>query len=473
MNQFLKRSINFFALPIFILIIAGACDKDMNVMLDNSASSNVNVSFIDSFTVNTSTVQLANLPNIGPGSLVVGKATDARFGTVRSASYFRVGFTNFTNDIPENAVFDSLNLVLKPSNSRYYYGDTTKVQKINVHQLTQALETKTITGGIQNTATPFYVTGASIFSDQTFDYDASPIGSVSFNPRIRSMDSLNIRLSQAIGQSFFDLIKSNDIRVASNENFHNYFKGLVLVPDEANTVALGFRDTLEVKVNYSYVGTDGFKKTSSKVLSITDRTFKYNNNSYDRSGTAFETLTATNREVPSSITAGVTFVQAGTGVVAKIDLPWLKEFLLQDNISINKANLVIETTGAVNNAYPPPASMVLLVADHDDVPVSYIFNAYRDGAQQAGYNAGNQYGSNGRYSFDMIQYLRNLKSTSIYDNTTLYLSAIIPPASTVTRDEPTPTLRIFDTFNAFNSVFVATENGSPQIKLNILYTKFR
>lgn len=75
MNRFLKRSIHFFAIPFFTLIIVAACDKDMSVMLDNSATSNVGVTLVDSFTVNTSTVQLTDLPAAGTGILLVGKAT--------------------------------------------------------------------------------------------------------------------------------------------------------------------------------------------------------------------------------------------------------------------------------------------------------------------------------------------------------------------------------------------------------------
>ncbi|WDF68902.1 DUF4270 family protein [Sphingobacterium oryzagri] len=479
MNQFLKRSINFFALPIFILIIAGACDKDMNVMLDNSATGDLNVSYADSFSVYTSTVQLQNLPGTGAGSLVVGKATDARFGTLTSSAYFRIGFSEFTNDIPTAATFDSLNLVIKPNTSHYYYGDTTKVQKIDVFQLTQAMETKTITGGIQNTAIPFYVTGAALFKDQTFAYGSTPIGSLSFNPHMRSIDSLNIRLSQSIGQNLFELLQTNDMRVASNENFYEYFKGLVLVPDAANTVALGFSDTLEVKVNYSFIGNDGFRQSASKILRITDRNYKYNHLAYDREGTPFESLTASNNEVATSATSGITFVQAGTGVVAKMHFPSLKEFLMDEKISVNKAELIVETVGRgglANNAYPAPATLGLLVADQDNVPVSYVFNPYAQGMQLALYNPGNQYGGNGRYVFNVIQYLRNLKATNVYDNTSLLLSAVLPPsavATSQTQAVPITMLEAYDTFSTFNNVFIATENGKPQIKLNILYTKFR
>ncbi|QBQ39695.1 DUF4270 family protein [Sphingobacterium psychroaquaticum] len=457
MNQFLKRTLNKFALPIFTLIVASACDKDMSVMLDNSATSNVGVSAVDSFTVHTSTVQLDNMPSSATGAILVGKAVIPNLGSVQSTSYFRLGFTSFTNDIPTTAVFDSLNLVLKPSTSRYYYGDTTKVQKFSVHKISEPLETTTLTGGIQNTAIPIYVTGPSIFSKRKFTYETSELGALSFTPHIRAIDSLDIKLNSGIGKEIFDMIQANDIKVASNENFQEYFNGLALVPDKNNSAVIALSDTLQFKINYSYTGTDGFKKTGAKVLVITQRDFQYNNISYDRTGTAFESLSLTNKEVKTSATGGVTFVQSGAGVVAKLSFPSLKDFILDETVSVNKAELVIETsTPSMNTMYPIPGSLMLFVADHDGIPVSYITAAYGSGIQQAGFKAGNQTGRNGTYTFNLISYLKTLKSTSTYDDKTLYLSTVTPGL-----------------FSTFNTAVIATEQAKPKIKLNILYTKFK
>ncbi len=465
MNQFLKRSITFFALPVFILIIAGACDKDMSVMLDNTATNNVGVSFIDSFTVNTSTVQLTNMPSAGTGSVLVGKAADSRFGEIKSTSYFRIGFSSIANDIPEAAVFDSLNLVLRPTTNRYYFGDTTKTQRISVHQLNQVLESKTLTGGVQNTALPIYVTGASIFNDQTFDYNPTSIGTISFAPRVRSLDSLNIRLDSSIGQEFFDLIKTNDLRVSSNENFRDYFKGLVLVPSEDNSAVLAFGyDSLQVNINYTYIGTDGFKRSGSKILTLVDGNLQFNHLDYNRTGTVFEPMTATNSELTSTATSGLTYLQSGTGVVAKVEFPSLKEFLQDENISINKAELVIETSSPANTMYPIPNSLRLLVADFNGVPISMLQPLIPTQQQPylaSVYLTGDQMRRNGKYTFNMISYMKNLKSTSAYDNTSLYISSVIPLE------------RINTTFSTFNTAFIAVENARPKIKLNILYTKFR
>ncbi len=438
-------------------MLAIGCNKDMSVMLDNSATGNVGVSLIDTFTINTSTVQLTSIPSASRGSVLVGRVSDPSYGSISSSSYFRLGFSSFTNDIPETAVFDSINLVLKPNNSRYYFGDTTKTQTIRVHRLTQRLETKTANPLFPNQSLPVYVSGASIFSSQKFTYEETPLGELTFRPRVTTVDSLTIKLDNSLGNDLFNLIKLKDIKVSSNENFIDYFKGMALVPDDENTVAFGFSDTVQVKVNYNYFAADGSKRRGEKVLNITDRTYQYNQIDYDRTNTSFASLSATNREIKTSETDGETFIQSGSGVVTKITFPSLKDFLLEENLSVNKAELVIETSNSGTGMYAAPSAVQLFIADKEGIPVSYVSIPYRpQNIQQTALVTESQIGKNNRYTFDLIQYLKNLKSSSTYDEVSFYLSSA----------EPT-------LFSTFNTAFIAKENEKPKIKLNILYTKFK
>lgn len=464
MNSFLKRSINFFAIPLFTLFLVASCDKDMSVMLDNSATSNVGVAMIDSFTVNTSTFQFWDVPSVGTGMVLVGKADVPQLGTVKSTSYFRVGFPSLTNDIPEAAVFDSLNLVLRPSHIPYSFGDTTQEQTIHVHRLTETMATRTPKPLFPNQPLPAYITrylqGSSIFSEQTFDYNPTPIGERSFRPHVHTIDSVDIRLADNIGQDFFERIKAGDIRMASNENFIDYFRGLVLVPDESSTAAVAFNDTLRVRINYSYPGADGHSRRGSKDLSLISPGAQHNNITYDRAGSVFEGL-APAQEISTSATGGLTYVQAGSATVAKISFPSLKEFLQIENIAINKAELVIETSSSNRNTmYPAPNNLMLLINNAEGIPTSFLLDPYsgqQADIQEATFVPGREMGQNGTYTFNLMAFLQQLKSTSNYDNSSFYLSATVPS--------------LFG--GSFNTAVIATENAKPKIKLNILYTKFR
>jgi len=456
MGRFFRAS-GRLVLPVFALVVAGSCDKDMSVMLDSGATSDVGIALIDSFTVNTSTVQLDNLPMQATGSLLFGKAVLAGTGSVTATPFFRVGFSNFANDIPENAVFDSLNLVLAPKKPAYAFGDTTVVQQIAVHRVTEEIALTNLTGGVERERIPAYVGGPSIFSKQAFTYESTDLGSAIFLPRVASGDSVNVRLDSALGQTLFGLIRSRDVNVSSNANFHEYFRGLALVPGAANTAVVQFNDTIRLAINYSYTGSDGFPKTGAKALNITQREFQHNHIAYDRSGTDFAALDLSNREIATSATAGLTYVQAGTGTVSKLVFPSLQEFVRDETIAINKAELVIETTSAAaGTGNPVLGRLMLYVADQSGVPVSFLPTAFGTGVQQANYRPGREIGENATYVFNMIAYLRDLKTTNRYDGTSLYLSPVLT-----------------DLFTSLNTSMIAIEDGKPKIKLNILHTKFK
>ncbi len=424
-----------------------------------SPDENLGVTLVDSLSISTSTVQLEYLPTANTGTLLVGKTNHPDIGTTIASTYFRLALTSFTNDIPENATFESVDLVLTPHASKYYYGDTLQSQEFHVHRVTETIETKTIPviPGIVNT--PVYVTGATIFSDQTFDYDATALGSLSFNPRISAGDTLRISLDHAFGEDLFNKIRSGDAAVSSNDNFQQYLKGLVVVPDDNNTAILGLNDTVFVDLNYTYPGSDGFTKTGEKTIYAGSSAYQYNNITYDRSGTAFATLDRDpdNRELKSSSTNGDIFLQAGTGVVAKLEFNSLRQFLNEPNVAVNKIELEIETTGQNYGAFPNPNALMLFIANkHTGVPISFVRSPMSTSIQTATIIPGDPFGKKTKYIFNLINYIETINDVA-YAETCLYLAVSSP--------------NLFGTTNM--AMIAKDDNNQPKIKLNILYTKFK
>lgn len=432
-----------------------SCDKDTSISLGR-ADENIGVLTMDSMTVFTATHQLINLPTAGTGTVLVGKAQQENIGTVTASSYTRLLFESLSNDIPLNATFDSVNVVLKPNQDRYYYGDTTKTQQIAVHRVLEEIKTTDITTAIDNFNTPVYVTGPTIFSNQSFNYDKKALGTATFNPNIKSIDSISVKLDYNFGKDLFDKVVANDYNVNTNEALMQYLKGIVIVPNNNNTVVLGLSDSVYMNLNYSYIGSDGFKKTGSKSLSTASKTYQFNNISYDRTGTPFAQLnTENNRTLKNTETNGKVLIQAGAGVVAKLDIPSLEEFMNEKDIAINKIELVVETTGKNYGFYPNPSSMMLLIQNKNGVPVSYISSPFSNTIQSASLVAGNENGVNTSYTFNLIDYVTKV-NTPAYKGTSLLLAAASPAL-----------------FNTTNAAIIATENGKPKIKLNIVYTKFK
>lgn len=448
------RIILFATLGLSAALFTVSCDKDMSISLDNDKLDNLLVTEDDTLTASVATLQMPNIPTSGTSVILVGKISQPTTGSIKSTSYFRLNPAGITNDIPTNANFDSLNLVLVPSNRRIVYGDTTKLLSISAHRLTQSLETKTIDNSLTGLPTPVYITAPAIFGQQKFNYATEALGSVNFRPKVNKTDTVSMRLNDALGKEFFSKIKASDIAFNSASNFQEYFKGLSLVPAETNTAMIGFSDTLQVRVNYSYIGSDGFKKNGSKVLSLSERTLQYNHIEKNVSGTAFAGLT-TEKPIESSATSGVTYVQGGSGVVTEIKFPALKEFLLQPGIAINKAELEITLETPHTGMFPAIPNPVLMIAD-SRVAVNYLRDPFGSDPQFGTYIVGNNTGVKGRYLFNLIQHIKSATEANAEDKS-LFLTLA-------------PTMGLG--FTPYTSV-LATENNKPKVKLNIVYTKFK
>lgn len=454
----MSQLLNFRILFICSLLISTctffSCDKDTSISLESSGE-NFGVIMIDSMTINTSTYQLLNLPSAGTGTVLVGKSTQPNIGSITSSSYLSMILETLGNDIPNGATFQSVELVLRPTANRYYYGDTTNAQTITVHQVTEEIKTQNITTGFDNFNTPIYVTGPTIFSNQQFDYNPTALGTTNFYPNVRSLDSIAVPLDYTFGKNLFDKIVSNDISVSSHENFLQYLKGIAIIPNQSNTVLLGLSDTVRMNLNYTYVGSDGFSKTGTKSLVTAAKSLQFNNIEYDRTGTPYAPINNTNRELKSTATNGEVLFQAGSGLATKITIPSLNEFILQEDIAINKIELVIETNGNNYGFYPDPSSVMLLIENSNGVPISYVRTPFSNNIQSSRYIPSDEFGVNGKYVFNLIEYVKTINNTANLGTSLLLTSS-------------SPSL-----FNTANAGFIATENGKPKIKLNIVYTKFQ
>ncbi|MCI0921447.1 DUF4270 family protein [Sphingobacterium rhinopitheci] len=454
MSQLLHFRILFICSLLIGTTTFYSCNKDTSISL-GKINENFGVVTVDSMSVFTSTYQLLNMPSAATGVVLVGKSTQADIGTITSKSYMNLIFEALGNDIPENATFDSVNVVLKPSANRYYYGDTTKVQSIAIHRVTEEIKTEDLTTSVDNFNTPVYVTGPTIFNTKNFTYDSSPLGDITFSPNVKSLDSIAIKLDHAFGKDLYDKIITNDWNVSSNELLLQYLKGIVIVPDANNSALLGLSDTVNLNINYSYIGSDGFVKTGKKSLVSLQKAYQFNNIEYDRTGTPFASINNSNRELKSTATNGEVLIQSGSGLVAKVNIPSLNDFLIEPDIAINKIELIVETTGINYGFYPSPNALMILVANGNGIPFSYVTTPFSNTIQSATFTPGNGSGVNGKYIFNLIEYVK-LVNTPSYKDASLLLATTSPAL-----------------FNTANAAFIATENGKPKIKLNIVYTKFR
>ncbi len=456
--------VKYFIFIAFGFVFVGAnfllssCEKDMSIALNNDNVDALNLASMDSLSVQITNLSLQHIPTNGAGAILLGRYFRETAGSVTVTPYFQVEPENYNySDIPDDARFDSIKLVLRTHNQLHVQGDTTKRHSIAAHRLTQRLVTTNLqSGGFNSAGIPFYVQAPAIFGHQTFQLDQTPLGSLNYLPRPGSRQRLEIRLDDAFGKDLFDKMQTDDARVLSAANFAEYMNGIAVVPHEENTSVIAYNDTVRAEIHYSYVGAGGFRTSATRNLVIRDYSLKYNQYTADRSGTPFQGLSDAS-PVPGAQTNGIGLVQAGTGAAVRIDFPALRTFLQTSGIAINKMELEVEVQSNQIGMYPLSSGQdapSLYLANSGGIALDFIRIPFTNEIQRGQFVAGNNTGRNARYTFNLIEYVRTVNNESISDR---HLVLSFPPASLV---------------GTANSLLIATDGNKPKIKLNILYTKF-
>ncbi|MCP2027093.1 hypothetical protein L1276_002237 [Flavobacterium sp. HSC-32F16] len=349
-----------FILLLLIVFTIFSCGTDTDagqfvVGSDYLAVSN-KVVMIDTMTVEMSTINFDSLATSSQQRILIGNYDDPVFGKIKSNSYFQLSSNSYalnnTGSDTEavNYVFDSISMVLKYDN--YYYGDTTQVQKFDIHRITQKVKPNT--------------DDSSFYNNSTLSYSEESIGTISYKPRPTEKDSINIRMSDVFGEAVFQKIKKREI--TDFDSFAEYLKGLVLVPSGSNSSSvIGFNvSTSKVRLYYSKYQADQDETSYLMDFTISDVSKQFNSISSDKTGTLIQNLPISSSRLSSTLTNKQGFIQSGTGVACRIDFPNIKQF---KNISANGAIVDAQLfLKPVNNSYsekyPLADSLKIYVGDN-------------------------------------------------------------------------------------------------------------
>lgn len=429
-------------------LFLSSCQKSDSVSL--SQDQLLAIAITDTINLETSTLLLDSLPTAAQGLLLAGTLNDPELGRIRAVSYFQVapsGLSDLT--LPDDAVFDSLSLKLIYSG--YHYGDTTVQQTLSAHQLSSRLTLTSNPGYLEPEESNVFSSSATFYNRTMPEFKTDPIASRVFKPRPASGDSLLLKLSDPLGRDLFNMIRNNDSRMNNTEEFLDYFKGIALQSD--GDAIIGYKDSALVKIHYSYMGTDGLKRKKEIIFNLYDTNYQFNSFNAERSNTALRDLSLQNKVIPASATDNKTYLQGGTGLVTKIAIPYIAYLSGNDHVSINKAELHIQSTTGSNKYFALPKELTLFVANTNNVPQSILTDAsgnpiaLRLNQQLSGIEKAS-------YSASLTNYIGNyLKS---YSNTSLLLSL---PAK-----ELESSLARLEIGSA--------NHPSAKIKLIITYTKF-
>ena len=314
------------------------------------------VILIDTVTVNMSTINFDSLATSNRGRILIGNYDDPVFGKVKSDSYFQLSADTYAlNSVGSdtestNYVFDSISMILKYD--RYYYGDTTKVQTFNIHRLTQKVKPNT--------------NDSNFYNNSTLTYSSESLGTISYKPRPKEKDSINIKMSKEFGEALFQKIKKRE--VSDFDSFTEYLKGLVLVPENSNSSnIIGFSvSTSKVRLYYSKYQSDNEAASLIVDFSILDATKQFNSIALDKTGTIIQNLPASTGRLSSLQTNNQGFIQSGTGVACRIDFPNIKQFKnISTNGAIVDAELILKpVNNSYSEKYPLADSLTVYVGDN-------------------------------------------------------------------------------------------------------------
>lgn len=406
------HSILFLAL---FLVVGCKKPKDSAIAVDDKESQGTY--YLDSFSASLSTVLVDSVPTSSNDKMLVGRYSDPRIGTYSAATYLQFSLTG--TDADQNGREDILtsytgtpmydSLVIEMTHV-YTYGDTTTDHHMKTYRLTEDM--KVVPG------TPY------IYNGQAFAHETTELASNDINYSTGNGANLRIKLDDLLGKQFFDYAYENDDRVATNDAFKNYFKGIALIPDATNKSVFGYARNPVMKLywhdddNSSVVRSYSFKFNVNK-----DYTFNQIKN--DRTSTAFASLKNIYQEINATQTNNEAIVLTGVELMTKIKFPTLNDIkAAYPNFAVNRAELIIQPkNNSYSQLYKLPDNLVLYRTDLSNIPGAVI--SYTGTSVPEIISPVVDYESNigTYYKFEITDFVQDQLKTSFYNETALMLTS--------------------------------------------------
>ncbi|TXK45708.1 DUF4270 domain-containing protein [Pontibacter qinzhouensis] len=436
-----------------LLLPLVSCDdpNEMGLELEDGPMS---VFYTDTVTVHVSTVQLDSVVTSGMGTILVGNYSDPLVSKTATHAYFQVGLGN-SWALDEESVFESVELVLPYTG--YSYGDTTQAIQLDVHRLVNSIQETTLPPYVgTETAGSYFYTTSGLYNTSKTAVASQPLTSYTFTPRPGSLDSLFIPLPDALGEEWFSLQQQSNNSLQSTEAFLDYFRGLRLSASTGGAV-VGFNAAgAVIRLQYRVSSTEGSTGYYQDFPLITGST-QYNHIAADFSSSYLSGIERGGDPVASTATGNMSFAQSGTGLMVRLDFPYLndlKEILVP--ALINGVQLEVQpVANTIKYPFAAPATVSLYETDLNSKPLSLLLQDYSEEVQTAALKADDEYSLNSKYSFNITHYLIGRLNATQPQDRALLLGA--PAAEFV---------------QAVNRLAVGGQGAAAnKVKLRIYYTK--
>lgn len=346
---------------------------------------------IDTSTVTVTSVLIDSLETSGKYVALAGKYFHPIWGKVSASAYIPYSRPSYGTDISETVVLDSL--ILSLSYNGYYLGDTTVAQKFTIHKLKEKV--------VLND-------NGYLYNKNAFAYDPEPLGIGSFRPRPHRGERLEIRLDDSFAKDMLTRLHNKDDQVSA-ERFEDYFKGIVIVPDESvsqSILSFNVADTLSnLVLNYHIAGeTDNNLTVSFSPNTSTN----FNHIDHDRSGTLMEPYPSRKVEIPSAELGDRGLLFGGIGWFSRLEFPFLNNLMEQGElVRIESAYLKIyPELGTYTDYSALPDSIYLYIADENNIVTDAVKDYLGDQLQGGVLVKDNTFADQTYYYFDVSEFMQ-------------------------------------------------------------------
>ncbi|MBL8001761.1 MAG: DUF4270 family protein [Flavobacteriales bacterium] len=347
---------------LFALVFAGCTKPEDGIGLDllpdgvSLGAAELDTTTIVAWSVPSPPVRTSNLSRT-----LLGSYLDDKFGRVSASIVTQLRLS--TNNVgvgvdPADLVCDSLVLSMVYDPSAYGYGNLDP-QVIKAFELAEYFpnDTTYTSDRLPQVAnlTDLVEAGRGLFTPQPF---ATPvIDGVTLKPQLR------IPLDRALGERF--LSKFGSVELQDNTNFLQYFKGLWLLPANAQLTpyqnAVLYFTLLDAQSKMTLYYRDTVEQDT---LSFD---FLINDNGVRFTHMEFAPDEAVDPGLPQALadtTQGErVYVQSVGGARGRLRLPFLAAYTKAELRNVAKAELVVPVEGSFYPAYLPPSQLFLFRRD--------------------------------------------------------------------------------------------------------------
>jgi hypothetical protein len=281
----------------------------------------LDVSMIDSATVKLSTVMMEDITSNGKDRLIVGSYPDAQLGRISATAFLQFQISAAVTLPTSDIEYESFQLVLK--NDGYSFYDTTTMFSFDVHKLSELAE---------------HDDDGNLYTSDVLAYDDVRVATAQFYPRPNRSTEYEIPLSDVLGKIFYDKAQQSDNDLTDNTEFTSFFNGLALVPDENTaTSLLGLASEISLRLYYY---DKSVVPSIEKYISFSlNTTSSFTHFKAYREGTALAGLTEPSEKLSADDTDNASYIQGGTSLALRIDMPYLRDFTQHANFYLTRAVL--------------------------------------------------------------------------------------------------------------------------------------